>query len=142
MIPRNMRVPEAPSFGKPILLYDYESPGWEGVLGTDATQQTRLGCLILFIEGTHRDRGEDHSMYRDGRAGNPTCWRCCRDPTQFHWCFQTSAAGAFPLADGLGPVFIVWVGGPTAGTTRVPTSFAIVKFFAPDMWNVGCCCSA
>src|SRR5262249_47616393 len=27
MIPRNVRVAEAPSFGKPILLYDYECPG-------------------------------------------------------------------------------------------------------------------
>ena len=26
-MPRNVRVAEAPSFGKPILLYDYECPG-------------------------------------------------------------------------------------------------------------------
>ena len=27
VIPRNVRVAEAPSHGKPILLYDYKSPG-------------------------------------------------------------------------------------------------------------------
>jgi chromosome partitioning protein len=27
MIPRNVRVSEAPSHGKPVLLYDFRSPG-------------------------------------------------------------------------------------------------------------------
>ena len=32
MIPRNVRLSESPSFGKPILLYDIESPGAQGYL--------------------------------------------------------------------------------------------------------------
>ena len=35
MIPRNVRVAEAPSHGKPILLYDYECPGTSVHLAND-----------------------------------------------------------------------------------------------------------
>jgi chromosome partitioning protein len=45
VIPRNVRVSEAPSFGKPVLLYDYRSPG--------AQAYVRLATELL-----HRERGD------------------------------------------------------------------------------------
>jgi chromosome partitioning protein len=43
MIPRNIRVAEAPSHGKPILLYDYECPGSQAYmrLATEIIQRER-----------------------------------------------------------------------------------------------------
>jgi chromosome partitioning protein len=44
MIPRNIRVAEAPSHGKPILLYDYECPGSQAYirLATEIIERERL----------------------------------------------------------------------------------------------------
>ena len=43
MIPRNVRVAEAPSYGKPILLYDYECPGSQAYirLATEVMERER-----------------------------------------------------------------------------------------------------
>ena len=43
MIPRNVRVAEAPSYGKPILLYDYECPGSQAYirLATEVLERER-----------------------------------------------------------------------------------------------------
>jgi chromosome partitioning protein len=44
MIPRNIRVSEAPSFGKPVLLYDFRSPGAQAYvrLATELLKRERL----------------------------------------------------------------------------------------------------
>jgi chromosome partitioning protein len=44
MIPRNVRVAEAPSHGKPILLYDYDSTGSQAYvkLATEIIERERL----------------------------------------------------------------------------------------------------
>ena len=44
VIPRNVRVSEAPSHGKPVMLYDYRSPGAQAYL--------RLAAEILRQERT------------------------------------------------------------------------------------------
>ena len=43
MIPRNVRVAEAPSHGKPILLYDYDCPGSQAYiqLATEIIERER-----------------------------------------------------------------------------------------------------
>jgi len=48
MIPRNIRISESPSHGKPVLLYDYKSPG--------AQAYVRLAQEVL-----HRERGTQRS---------------------------------------------------------------------------------
>ncbi|MBV9653444.1 MAG: AAA family ATPase [Acetobacteraceae bacterium] len=47
VIPRNIRVSEAPSHGKPVLLYDFRSPGSQAYI--------RLAAEILKRERAHRD---------------------------------------------------------------------------------------
>ena len=49
MIPRNIRISESPSHGKPVLLYDYKSPG--------AQAYVRLAQEVL-----HRERGIQRSV--------------------------------------------------------------------------------
>jgi chromosome partitioning protein len=46
IIPRNVRVSEAPSFGKPVLLYDFKSTGSQAYL--------RLAAEIIQRERTLR----------------------------------------------------------------------------------------
>jgi len=43
MIPRNVRVAEAPSAGKPIMLYDYDCPGSQAYikLATEIIERER-----------------------------------------------------------------------------------------------------
>ena len=49
MIPRNIRISESPSHGKPVLLYDYKSPG--------AQAYVRLAQEVL-----HREGGSQRSV--------------------------------------------------------------------------------
>ena len=62
-------------------------------------------------------------------------------PPLHHYClFQMSGArGSLRKGRGLGALFFVSMGGATTGAMETLTSFANVKFFAPDMWNIGCC---
>ena len=46
MIPRNVRVAEAPSHGKPILLYDYDCPGSQAYI--------KLATEIIARESQHK----------------------------------------------------------------------------------------
>ncbi len=47
VVPRNVRVSEAPSFGKPALFYDFNSSGAQAYLrvATEVIQKTELGAL-------------------------------------------------------------------------------------------------
>jgi chromosome partitioning protein len=45
MIPRNIRVSEAPSHGKPVLLYDFKSPGSQAYIRLAAELVERMGVL-------------------------------------------------------------------------------------------------
>ena len=47
VIPRNVRIPEAPSHGKPVMLYDFHSVG--------AQSYIRLAAEVL-----RREKGEKH----------------------------------------------------------------------------------
>src|SRR3954468_19300683 len=49
-IPRNVRLAEAPSFGKPILLYDVQSVGSKSYLAV--TQELRAGVETAAVSGT------------------------------------------------------------------------------------------
>ncbi len=43
VIPRNIRISEAPSHGKPVLLYDFRSPGSQAYIRLAAELVDRLG---------------------------------------------------------------------------------------------------
>src|SRR5215467_5379754 len=52
---------------------------------------------------------------------------------------MSGARGALRLGRWLGVVFFASAGGAATGTTAALNSLVNVKFFAPDMWNIGCC---
>ena len=65
MIPRNVRVAEAPSHGKPILLYDYDCPGSQAyiklateIIERERQLQGRVGWVERSDDPTQTDRSE------------------------------------------------------------------------------------
>src|SRR5439155_3601122 len=49
IIPRNIRLAEAPSFGKPIILYDIASPGSQAYLKVTSELMERLGTMFTVL---------------------------------------------------------------------------------------------
>jgi chromosome partitioning protein len=63
VIPRNVRLAEAPSFGKPILMYDVQSVGAKSYLGVAQellrrTESGEVGGEIELPHGATRNSGE------------------------------------------------------------------------------------
>ena len=77
MIPRNVRVAEAPSHGKPILLYDYDCPGSQAYikLATEIIERERRNCGRL-DQRLPKDRNE-------GPDGRTHCRRAARPRPRF-----------------------------------------------------------
>ena len=65
VIPRNIRISEAPSHGKPVLLYDFRSPGAQAYVRLAGEVLRRERALAM---NARRDAGPDSA------AALPPCW--------------------------------------------------------------------
>ena len=51
VIPRNVRISEAPSFGQPALLYDHKCAGSQAICGFELIQRGALNAELIAAEG-------------------------------------------------------------------------------------------
>ena len=62
VIPRNIRLTESPSFGKPIALYDKESLGAQKY---EELCKEILGCLLIQVQSKEKHNGKKSFRKRD-----------------------------------------------------------------------------
>src|ERR1700733_11780007 len=88
LIPRNVRLAEAPSFGKPIIFYDIHSKGAEGY--------TQLAQEVIINDEKRIGKGARSAHSGAGTAGPRTrCTRACSFilPCCIRWCRCSPGSG-------------------------------------------------
>ena len=72
MIPRNVRISEAPSYGKPVLVYDLKCVGSDAYLklATEVIQRER-DLRALIRERDHGDPSRGHCVHPRWRSIDP-----------------------------------------------------------------------